>query len=225
VIISVHLPKTAGKSFEAALETRFGSSLLEDYATFPMNTPRYERNRTALEQSLRNAEAEFAGVECIHGHFLPAKYLLLAERRDLTFVTWVRHPVQRLLSNYYYWRRTFEPGTAPRLHRKVVEEDWSVERFCLSDEMRNMYGQFLWGFPVENFAFMGITEFYEDDLDYFAGRWLGLSVEPKRLNIGSAPDGEYQVDRALRTRIETFHEQDMELYRRALEKRLARRRH
>ena len=39
MIISVHLPKTAGKSFEAALRTRFEGALLEDYGTFPMNTP------------------------------------------------------------------------------------------------------------------------------------------------------------------------------------------
>src|SRR5205085_9196261 len=123
--------------------------------------------------SLRNVEDDFPGVECIHGHFLPVKYLLLAIRREITFVTWVRHPVQILLSNYYYWRRTYEPDTSPRLHRQIVEEDWSVERFCLSAEMRNLYGQFLWGFPVENFDFIGVTEFYEEDLAYFAKRYLG----------------------------------------------------
>ena len=146
MIISVHLPKTAGKSFEAALRTRFGDAILEDYGTFPMNTPVFERSRAALETSLVNAEANFDGVECIHGHFLPLKYLLLATRRDLTFVTWVRHPVQRMLSNYHYWKRTYDPGTARPLHRRVVEEEWSVERFCLGEEMRNMYGEFLWGF-------------------------------------------------------------------------------
>src|SRR5437764_15387442 len=103
MMISLHLPKTAGKSFEAALEARFAASLLEDYGSFPMNTPEYERTRAALEASLRNVEDDFPGVECIHGHFLPVKYLLLAIRREITFVTWVRHPVQRLLSNYYYW--------------------------------------------------------------------------------------------------------------------------
>jgi hypothetical protein len=82
MIISVHLPKTAGKSFEAALQTCFGSSLLEDYGSFPMNTPVYERDKAALEASLTNADADFSGVECIHGHFLPAKYLLMAARRD-----------------------------------------------------------------------------------------------------------------------------------------------
>jgi hypothetical protein len=222
VIISVHLPKTAGKSFQAALETRFGHSLREDYGSFPMNTPRYERQRAALEASLANAEADLAGVECIHGHFLPVKYLLLATRRDLTFVTWVRDPIQRLLSHYHYWRKTYQPGTSPPLHRKMVEENWSVQRFCLGDEMRNTYAQFLWGFPVENFDFMGITEFYEEDLAYFAKRFLGVPVVPQRVNVGAAQGKEYELDEGLRRQIEAFHERDIEVYQRALEKRKTR---
>lgn len=222
MIISVHLPKTAGKSFEAALKTRFGGSLLEDYATFPMNTPEYERNRTALAASLINADADFSTAECIHGHFLPVKYLLMATRRELTFVTWVRNPVQRLLSNYYYWRRTYQAETAPALHRKMAEENWSVERFCLGAEMRNMYAQFLWGFPIENFDFIGVTEFYDQDLAYFAQRFLGVPVEPQRVNVGATQGGAYEIDEALRSQIEGFHERDMELYQRALEKRRAR---
>jgi len=223
MIISVHLPKTAGKSFQAALETRFGDSLLEDYGSFPINTPRYERQRAALEASLSSAEADLAGVECIHGHFLPVKYLLLATRRDLTFVTWVRDPIQRLLSHYHYWRKTDQPGTAPPLRRKMLEEDWSVKRFCLGDEMRNTYAQFLWAFPIENFDFIGVTEYYEEDLAYFAERFLGVPVEPQRVNVGAAQGKEYELDAELRRQIEAFHERDIELYQRALEKRQARR--
>jgi hypothetical protein len=222
MIISVHLPKTAGKSFEAALQTRFGASLLEDYSDFPMNTPKYERTRAAIQQSLINAAAGFPGVECIHGHFLPVKYLLMAERRAITFITWMRDPVQRLLSNYFYWRRTYEPATAQRLHRRVVEEDWSLERFCLGAEMRDMYAEFLWGFPVDNFAFIGVTEFYDEDLAYFARRFLGITVEPQRLNVGEAEGRQYELDGALRLEIEKVHKRDVELYRMALRRRLTR---
>lgn len=129
MIVSVHLPKTAGKSFQAALTARFGESLLEDYGDFPMNTPEYDRNRAALAASLRNAERDFRGIECIHGHFLPVKYLLLSVRRPVTFVTWMRDPIQRLVSNYHYWRRSYDARTAPPLHRRMVEEAWSLEQF------------------------------------------------------------------------------------------------
>ena len=223
MIISVHLPKTAGKSFEAVLQARFGEGLREDYGTFPMNTPRAERQRAALEACVANAAAPFAGTECVHGHFLPLKYLLLAEQRDVTFVTWLRHPVQRAISNFHYWRRAYDPATARPLHRRVIEEDWSLERFCLGEEMRNMYSQFLWGFPIENFAFIGITEHFADDLEEFAKRYLGTTVTPERLNAGTAPGEAYATDPDLQRRVEAFHARDMALYRQALALRQARR--
>jgi hypothetical protein len=219
LIISVHLPKTAGTSFAAALDTRFRTRFLRDYSDFPINTPQPERNRAALQASLRNAESDFADVACIHGHFLPIKYLLLVHKREVKFVTWMRHPVERVLSHFYHWKRSYSPRSP--LHRRVVEEDWSIERFCLGSEVRNLYWQFLWGFPIHYFDFIGITEFYEDDLAYFSQHYLGAYMQAKRLNIRN--HSAYEIDRSFRNEIEAFHDRDMELYRNALEKRLSRR--
>jgi hypothetical protein len=222
VIISLHLPKTAGTSFRVVLEQHFGDRLLKDYSSFPINTPESERNRTAMEECLRNAENDFAGIESIHGHFLPIKYLLLARRREVRFVTWMRHPVERMLSHYFYWKRSYDPKTAPSLHRKVIEDGWSLERFCLGPEVQDLYGQFLWGFPIEHFDFIGITEFYEEDLEYFARHYLRTPVEPVRINVGDKGSDGYPIDAALRQKIESFHARDMDLYRRALDRRRTR---
>jgi hypothetical protein len=216
LLISVHLPKTAGTSFAASLDTHFRAKLLRDYSDFPINTPQTERNRAALQASLRNAASDFAGVECIHGHFLPIKYLLLVHKREVKFVTWMRHPVERVLSHFYHWKRLGSQASAP-LHRRVVEENWSVERFCLGPELRNLYWQFLWGFPVHYFDFIGVTECYEDDLAYFSHHYLGASVRARSKNIGNPRA--YEIDRSFRNEIEAFHDRDMELYRNALEKR------
>ena len=42
-----------------------------------------------------------------------------------------------------------------------MEKGWSLERFCLGPEVRNIYSQFLYGFLLEYFSFIGTTEFYE----------------------------------------------------------------
>ncbi|MEZ5293359.1 MAG: hypothetical protein R2745_19915 [Vicinamibacterales bacterium] len=222
MIVSVHMPKTAGRSFEAALRRRFGAAILEDYGTYPLNTPPGVRQRAAIEACLAHASQAFDGIDCIHGHFLPIRYLLLASARPVTFVTWLRHPVQRVLSHYHYWHRAYDPATAPPLHRRVVEEQWSLERFCLSDEMRNVYAQFLWGFPIDNFDFVGITEHYDDDLAYFARRYLEIEIPSERVNAVLAPGEGHQVDPDLERRIAACHARDMALYERALEARQAR---
>jgi len=219
MIVSVHLPKTAGTSFAAALERTFGESLLRDYADFPINTPPYERNKSAIQDCLANAEKDYCDIECIHGHFLPVKYLLLAQKRPVHFVTWVRNPVERVVSHYYSWQRSFNPEDAQPLHRRVIEEKWPLDRFCLAPEVRNLYSQFLWGFPPEYFAFIGVTEFFHEDFAAFASRFMEAGMEPERLNVGNPAGDGYEVPDSLRSDIEQFHAKDMELYHRALEKR------
>lgn len=216
VLISVHLPKAAGTSFGAALEAYFGESLLRDYGDMPINTPPYDRNKAALQRSIENAEAELPGVKCIHGHFLPVKYLLLSRRQNTDFVTWLRHPVERAVSHFYFWQRSFDPTTSPPLHRRVMEERWSLERFCLGPELRNLYSQFLFGFPLEYFAFIGISEFYNHDFEFFTRAYLGASIEPSKLNVGNAAGRNYEISDTLRSDISRFHSEDMNLYQRAL---------
>lgn len=219
MIISLHLPKTAGTSFAAALEEQFGNRLLRDYADIPINTPKVDRHRAAMEAGLRLSPADFAAVDCIHGHFLPVKYLLLADTRRVRFVTWLRNLVERVISHYGFWRRHYDPATAAPLHRRVVEEDWSLERFCLGPELRNLYGQFLWGFPVENFEFIGLTEYYDDDVSAFGQQMLGAAIEPVRLNAKDERSGAESIDSSFRNSIEQHHAKDMDFYRWALSRR------
>ena len=217
MIISVHIPKTAGTSFAKNLEAYFRAGLLKDYDDLPTNTPQYERNRAALLASVHNAETDqLTGVACIHGHFLPLKYLLLSVKKDLRFITWMRNPVERVLSHYHYLKSFYDPATAPTLHRKMIEEEWSVERFCLAPELQNLYGQFLWGFPLEYFDFIGITEYYDEDLAYFSGQYLNTNLEPHRENMGKNEGGSYQIEASFREKLEQFHAYDFELYRAAL---------
>jgi hypothetical protein len=223
MIISVHLPKTAGSSFAASLEEHFGPSLLKDYADLPTNTPPEVRNRTALENGIKNAEFNFAGIECIHGHFLPVKYLPASVKNGMKFVAWMRNPVDRVLSHFHFWKKFPNTPALGELHGKMIAENWSLERFCLGPEVRNLYCQFLWAFPLRSFDFVGITEFYEEDLNYFGRFFLGKKLEAKALNTSGGHGKPYAIDGALRKQIEAYHSMDMDLYRMAVEKRAARR--
>jgi len=220
MLISVHFPKTAGSSFLVALESYFGQGLLQDYADRPINRTALRRNAQAVYAGLRNAMARtgLEKVACIHGHFLPLKYALLPVAAGKTYVAWMRDPVERLASHYHYWVRNYAPRSAGELHRRVVEEAWSLERFCLGPELRNVYSTFLWGFSLRRFGFIGITEFYETEIEQFASRILGVPMESNWKNV--SPNGPRHVhitDSAFRRRIESYHDKDMTLYRQALQ--------
>ena len=223
MIISTHMPKTAGLSFRATLEEFYGSAFTHDYSDYPLNNKPSDRRNSAMEhnRSVGSKLEEYRGVECIHGHFLPFKYLALADHIDCKFVTWMREPVARLVSHYDYWQRAYDPDSSSTaaLHRRVVEQCWTIEQFCLAPELRNIYTELLWQFPTERLDFIGITEFYEEDLRYFSRVFLGHNTEPRKLNRRDDEPGSIRKDdisSSLREEIMLYHAEDMALYKQAL---------
>ena len=231
MLISVHLPKTAGTSFEHSLRRHFGAQLERRYADKPLHHHPLRRNlRAAREGLCGRRRQEAAGPACVHGHFLPLSYRHMAHRADVRFVTWLREPIDRLLSHYHYWRRaadsdardTLQDQMQNKVQRRMREENWSFEQFAQRRELRNVYRAFLWGFPVERFDFIGITEHYASDLREFGQRFLDRDLRPAEENrnpahrAGAAGEG-YSIDRGLRERLERVHARDLSLYRFALE--------
>lgn len=220
LLVSLHLPKTAGTSFAETLREAHGAGYREDYADVPMQYAAWRRRMHAVRggMALRGRVPEEA--RCIHGHFLALKYRIALGARPVRWITWMREPVQRLASHYAFWRRDYD-GTDPTqpLRNRMVREDWSFERFALGPEMRNVYRQYLWGFDLARFDFIGITEHYQADLERLARRlgWEAVAaaalVNPERGETG------YDIDPALERRIRRHHAADMALYARALARR------
>lgn len=160
----MHTPKAGGTSFKELLENHYKSKFVGDYKDFPINKT-IEQRHVEVKKSNRQFQFykkfyyDFKNIQCIHGHFLPYKYKSLVDKDNHKFVTWFRDPLERLASHYYYWYRSYNKNRSAPLHKKIVLEKWSFEKFAFSIEMRNFYHQFLWRFPVENFDFIGITEF------------------------------------------------------------------
>ena len=217
MLISLHMPKTAGNSFRTALESAFGDSLRLDYSDMS-KIQEYLSGNVLAENLTEHLSVELSpNLRCIHGHFLPAKFLPFKNRYAMQFITWLRNPVDRLFSHYNFFRRSYDPKAAGPLFRRIIEENWSLERFCFCEEYRNLYGKYLWNFPWDNLDFVGLTEFYEDDLEFFSKRFLGTKVEALRLNCAVNGDSDNNaIDSGFRREVENFHSEDMALYNRAL---------
>ena len=220
------MPKTAGSSFGLALKREYGQGYVEDYNDRPLQA----HSPARVGRAIASAGANMIGIganeslTCIHGHFLPVKYRFL--RRPTLFITWLREPVERLASHYHYWRRSYDPESALSLHAKVVEEDWSFEQFYEAPQLRNLYGKFLWGFPVARFSFIGISEYYEQELERFASSVLTFnssasSLKPVRVNENPGQPTIYVRDEQQRREIEQIHAGDVSLYENACRVRLA----
>ena len=81
MLVSVHLPKTAGSSFFAELNRHFDNQVVNDVADLPLHKPAWQRRANALKH--RWFAAPTVDIACVHGHFLPYKY---AGAENATFI-------------------------------------------------------------------------------------------------------------------------------------------
>lgn len=99
MIISIHIPKTAGNAFKEMLTEAYGERVRADYGDWVgVNTPEAIARREARTEKARaNKDELLRKYDIIHGHFKADKYMGLFPRTDL--VAFFRDPYQQAISN------------------------------------------------------------------------------------------------------------------------------
>jgi hypothetical protein len=209
LIVSVHIPKTGGVTFREVLGELAAGRMVQDYADRPL-APRGRWR--ALRERFRRPELP-EGTRVVHGHFVAAKYWRV--HPEARFVTWFRDPVERLISHYHYWRR--EPDPENPLCRRLLEERLSLLAFAALPELRDVHVRFLGGVPPERFAFVGLTERFEEGMALFQRLFCPeLRYESARRNANPARSGErYEIEPAERDAIAALNRADLALHARA----------
>ncbi len=178
MIISVHVPRTAGNSFGLALEHRFGERLLSDYNNdrpdgLPVYTwPRRWRSRAWVRSHASDLTASY---DAVHGHFTASKYFPIL-RRDLCI--FLREPTDRTISNY---RKDLSSAAFSRYDRYIAKL-LTLSQYASLPTQSRIYAIYTNGLPMEQFAFVGITEEYEASLALFEGIF-GVSLPKYHINV------------------------------------------
>jgi len=147
MLISVHIPKCAGTSFRHVLEAVHGGGLWLNYGAI------FTREQAA-------AGLVPAAAACIHGHFFADAFDTLYPGRRLA--VWLRHPVERVVSNYHHFLRS--PDPRDDCCRQLHERRLSLREFAALDWMRNESARYLGGKPLADFAFVGVAERFAESL-------------------------------------------------------------
>ena len=217
MLVSIHIPKTAGVSFRELLMAEFGPRLMLDYGDLVgYHSPEAVALRARRKAEVWSQRDEIlANFDCIHGHFSADKYLGLDNK--LLFIAFFRHPYQQLLSNYYFLLRN------PQIDHPGVkifhEQQMTIQSFVASEYSVNIQSELLGNLPLEELSVVGITEEFSRSIALFnatVGRTLKSTLianaNPARLT------SEYPVDPELMNLVKRYRAQDMDLYQRAVKR-------
>lgn len=184
------------------------------------------------------AVQRFATAELISGHFLS---LMPTEARwfGRTRLTLLRHPVERAISEYFYWRHHASRGVADKLGEwarsydigdffkaRVESEETAVVNFCakhfasrisrnLGDNERTLA---LAMKSLKSYDFIGISECLRDSVDMFCWQFRLPPVDDiPRVNVTSSRIRLVDLDSRAFDQLVAMNELDMQLYDRALQ--------
>ncbi len=202
-LISVHIPKTAGTAFRHVLLNVYGiSKVLDDYPP-----DRIYDTATAIDPQ----------ISVIHGHFLPEKYQNFFPNAKR--IVWLRHPIFRLISEYFFAKTIKDYNNA--VHAKLLQNNLSILEFAQIPAMKNFLTRHMEGMKLEEFDFIGIQEFYNQDLVTLKNLmgWNQFSPIVKNSNRYSEYQKRLQEiieNDNLMNQLAQLNEQDLQLYESAL---------
>jgi hypothetical protein len=243
----LHQYKTAGTTLWRHLSPNFpgGSQLFLSGERIGLDISKRD-GHPAVPGFVRDRVDDFvvhnssARTRLLMGHFVyPGIHALVPGAKDPRYFTFLRHPVERVVSLYWFLKYASDS----HWHHELVDANWSMDEWfertralwahngqtrhmlvgmhetacrerelnsrLLSDAMRTL----------DEFWFVGLTETFDRDCGFLLGR-LGARKFAKK-NAIRVNSRKQAVSRDAYTRIAAANELDMELYEYARRRRLA----
>ncbi|MBO6506723.1 MAG: sulfotransferase family 2 domain-containing protein [Kordiimonadaceae bacterium] len=199
-ILFIHIPKTAGTSLNASAEAYFGKDAIEkDYGAEAPHTTALVRQHIygpdTVDQFGFTESFLIDRKAWLTGHFSADRYLQFLGCENV--ISFVREPVERVISEYLYLKRT------QRMER-------SFEEFYRHPHETNKQYSFVGRFPWQAFHFIGTQERYADGLAHLS-ETLAIPIEIQTKNIRK-DQSHLEIDDATRQDIAAWNERDIAFY-------------
>ena len=154
-LISIHIPKTGGRSFLKVLEQVYGNAL----------DIRHEREHFFPDGRFSQIKNDIFPdhIRGIHAHLSVSQLMPVIEKHGPRVVTWLRDPVERVISNYYFFMKRLRTGNANE--RQLRKKNYTLLKYATEGKKNNRMAAFLEGMELHDFFFIGILERFDADME------------------------------------------------------------
>lgn len=212
-LIFIHIPKTAGSTFLQVVKRQYRKN---EFLYLHLT----EEDKVFLDAM---TDDEKRGIKCLSGHIRYGYHRFLPGSCD--YITFLRHPVKRVVSLYYYILR----NKHHYFHERMVSEKLSLEGFVnlpteVYVEISNQQTDLLSSYPepgnpfdtakdnISKFLFTGITERFDESLVLLSRKAGWRNIYYNSSNISKNYEiGQVLTDK-VKERILERNDLDMRLY-------------
>lgn len=146
-LVSIHIPKTAGTSFRNILKQMYGE---QQVIRIDITLPSEKTPFSSVQPSTERLPDE---VRIIHGHFrFPDIAALYHLDPDVPVITWLRDPVERVISNYFYLQKILREIIQEEQRRVNIlsKMEKTLLEYASADINRNRTSKFLEGLRLQD---------------------------------------------------------------------------
>ncbi len=207
-LISLHIPKTAGTSFRSNLVNVYGKKAVARFDIL--------KGKIWLDEKEFKGDILPSNIRVIHGHFVYAELTeMLNIKSDVKKITWLREPVERVVSNYFYLCDMMKYYMQEdKNHIDVLSKmQRTLEEYAADPVNRNRMSRFLSGILLNEFDFVGQIEHFNTHLQQLATKlnWK----QPTQVvykNSTSVSSERSELSEELKQRIAEWNKEDVQLY-------------
>lgn len=204
-LISIHIPKTAGRSLLKMLIDIYG-----ERHVLVVNRKEFKQNPATALQNLRKQITP--EIKVIHGHIHVSEIKpVIDENPDARLIAFLRDPVERVISHYFHEKRILaETGHLSGFKQVPVD---TIENYARDPESQNVMCRFADGVPLSRYFFIGHFENYGEHIRELAARmkWQVSDIPMENVNESQSAyrDTVTPSDREL---IRSLNSRDVKLY-------------